>query len=766
MDYTLDLRHIAPKNIYSLSPCFSGNRPDGERLSFTNYYMEINGKPFFGISGEIHFSRLWEEYWEDSLLKAKAGGVNIVSTYVFWNHHEEEEGVFDFTGRRNLRCFVELCKRLGFYVIVRVGPFCHGEVRNGGLPDWLYGKPFEVRSLDEGFLTCVRRLYHQIGKELKGLFYKDGGPIIAAQLDNEYMHSAAPWEMTTGVSGEWMTSGTEGDAYMRRLKEIALEEGLEAPFYTCTGWGGASTPEEFMPMWGGYAFRPWIFYSHKGEHPATEEYLYRDNHNNAVPKTYNFEPFYKPETRPYLCCEMGGGMTCCYYYRFQLPYESVDAMANIKMGSGSNMLGYYMYQGGTNPKSRRGVYLNEGQVPKLSYDYQAALGEYGQVRESYRRLRMLHLLSKAYEEVLCKSGTVLPEGSQNIRPEDALTLRYAVRMDEKGSGFLFVNNYQDHAQLAPKVGESVVLDLPGERLTFSDVSLAPGENAVLPFNLSVAGLLLRSASNQPLTVLTVEGKDYAFFFTPQGMKPSYTFPQGTSIVYETEGFHVSYGKLVKVDCPHGMSSFTAAQGDKRVVFVTLTRDQSLNFNVAEIMGQKAVVLTEGVLMASEDGLKIEHNQNKVSLSVFPDKGIPLNQAIHQGYEGLFASYRLECPATALDVRLCKAGPTRYVAHFPQWEQKGVKDFLLQVDYHGDVGQAFIDGELVADNFCNGGTWEIGLREFKDRLAEQPLTFYITPLKKGSNVNVESAMAGRKEEMEEAAGFIRSLTARPIYQWQV
>lgn len=82
-----------------------------------------------------------------------AAGIDVISTYVFWNHHEEREGEWDFSGNRNVRRFVDLCARHGLYVIVRLGPFCHGEVRNGGLPGWLYGKPYEVRSLDEGFLN-------------------------------------------------------------------------------------------------------------------------------------------------------------------------------------------------------------------------------------------------------------------------------------------------------------------------------------------------------------------------------------------------------------------------------------------------------------------------------------------------------------------------------------------------------------------------------------------------------------------------------------
>ncbi|MCD7737816.1 MAG: beta-galactosidase, partial [Lachnospiraceae bacterium] len=310
MNYQLSLEQVKPKKIYTLGEDFRGRNKDGEELSFTNYYMQKNGVPFFGVSGELHFSRMSQVRWEDELIKMKMGGVNVVSTYVFWIHHEEEEGCFDFEGQRNLRQFVQLCQKHGLYVILRVGPFDHGEVRNGGLPDWLYGKPFEVRKLNDGFLTCTKRLYTRIGREVSGLFFQDNGPIIGVQIDNEYMHSSAPWEITTGISNEWVFAGDEGEAYMLRLKSLAAECGLQPVFYTCTGWGGASTPASMLPLWGGYAYRPWIFYSHKGEHPVTEEYVYQDFHNNEAVCTNDFQPAYLPEEKPYACCEMGGGMTC------------------------------------------------------------------------------------------------------------------------------------------------------------------------------------------------------------------------------------------------------------------------------------------------------------------------------------------------------------------------------------------------------------------------------------------------------------------------
>lgn len=103
------------------------------------------------------------------------GGVNIIATYVFWNLHEEVEGIFNWSANKNLRYFIELCGKYQLYVIIRIGPFNHGEIRNGGIPDWLFGRPFEVRSNDKGYLFYMRRMYNEIGIQVRGLLYKEGG---------------------------------------------------------------------------------------------------------------------------------------------------------------------------------------------------------------------------------------------------------------------------------------------------------------------------------------------------------------------------------------------------------------------------------------------------------------------------------------------------------------------------------------------------------------------------------------------------------------
>lgn len=757
MGYELDLRQLKEKKIYTLGEAFRGMSKSGEELSFTNYYIQKNGKPFFGVSGEFHYSRMADDRWEDELIKMKMCGINVVATYVFWIHHEEEEGIFRFDGCRNLRKFIELCRKHGLYVILRVGPFDHGEVRNGGLPDWLYGKPFEVRSLNEGFLHYVRRLYSRLGEEVEGLFFKDDGPIIGVQIDNEYMHSSAPWEITTGISNEWVFGGNEGNDYMLGLKALAAECGLLPAFYTCTGWGGAATPQSMVPLWGGYAFRPWLFYSYKGEHPATEEYVYQDYHNNDVVCTSDFKPSYEPESRPYSCCEMGGGMMCSYYYRFQLPYKSVDAMANIKIASGCNFLGYYMFQGGSNPVGKYGTFMNESQVPKISYDYQAALGEFGQERESYRRLKSIHYFTEQFGERLCDLQTALPEGASQIAPKDDKILRYAVRSDGK-RGFLFLNNYQDHFSLPDRRDEEITLYLAQETLTWK-LGIAGDENAILPFHFDMEGIDLVQANAQTVTKVTHNGMATYVFFVPDGMRGAFVFEEGARVAGKEDNTWQCADDL-QAEC------FTVEKGAVRVKVLVVAR--SMADNMFRLRDGR-LVFTDGALLEDQDGIRLESTESSNVLLVYPADGLDNAKNVKRisgGEEGIFGRYLVETKARAIEPAVSQVGPTRYTVRIPQDALEGVKDARLQLEYTGDIGNAFIDGRMIHDNFANGAVWEIGLKEFAQELKEKCVTVYIVPLKEGVNVNVESAMAARSEEVKAYIAELKCVRIQPVYEMKI
>nr|MCR5108806.1 beta-galactosidase [Lachnospiraceae bacterium] len=238
-------------------------REDGALLDINSLYIERNGKPYIGIMGEYHFVRDNKDNWERELSKIKAGGVGIIATYVFWIYHEETEGKYDFSGDRDLREFIKLCKKTGLEVILRIGPWGHGECRNGGFPDWLVKKPFKKRTDDPDYLLEVKKWYKRIYKEVQGLFYRDMGPIIGIQIENELV---------------------DNSKHLNSLKKLAKETGFEAPLWTVTGWNrlyGAEFPvKEFLPVFGAYADAPWA--DHTEKLPPSKHYTFDPTRNDAA----------------------------------------------------------------------------------------------------------------------------------------------------------------------------------------------------------------------------------------------------------------------------------------------------------------------------------------------------------------------------------------------------------------------------------------------------------------------------------------------------
>ncbi|THF76440.1 glycosyl hydrolase family 35 [Cohnella fermenti] len=768
----------------------SGANPDGERLGMSNYYLERNGKPFFGICGEFHYSRYDENRWEDELVKMKMGGVNIVATYIFWNVHEEVQGSFDWSGPRNLRRFVELCGEIGLYVIIRIGPFDHGEMRNGGMPDWLFGRPFRIRSNDERYLAFVKPLYAQIAEQVQGLLYKDGGPVIGTQIENEHRHSAAQWALTTGISNEWMTTGEDGEEHMLTLKRMALEAGLDTPLYTCTAWGGASAPaEEMLPLWGGYSHWPWIYYEHDRfgemkEHPATPEYIFRDKHNNDIPKSYNFEPTYAPEDHPYACCEMGGGMTPFYRYRFDFPYVSVPAMTGIKVAEGCNLIGYYMYHGGSNPRGKRDTFLNDLATPKISYDFNACIGEFGQVRESYHRTRLQHLFFRTFEEWFCRTKTILPGDTSAMDPCDVETLRYAVRAAD-GSGLLFLNNYQDHVETRDlSVPDGVTVTTAEGDIRFPSAGplrLGKDGYAMLPYNFDLDGIRLVSATAQPITRLETDGGVLYAFSAPKGMPPEYVFASGSLRSVEAGAASVRETGSLTVVKPDDAEELTTlelvSQEGKRVVLLTLSDEISLGLWQANVWGRERLLLTDVNVLVHRDELKLEWTGRageETTLRVFPDfeaaAGGPAGigevaggELVQRQEEGLFASYRFRLPRREIRFGLERVGRDKAIFTFEQGALDEAKEALLRIEYTGDIGYAFIDGELIHDNFSNGNAWEIGLAPLRERLERDGMYVYISPIRKGSVVSSNTTMAGWSENAAETIAELKSATVAAVQE---
>jgi beta-galactosidase len=733
----LDLRQNTHPPIFD-HPQMGGASPQGDTIALTSYYVMRNGRPCIPTMGEFHASRFPRRYWLDELRKIQAGGVTIVATYILWIHVEEEEGVFDWSGDRDIRAFIESCQSLGLEVVLRIGPFVHGECRNGGLPDWLYGRAIPVRSNDERYLFYVRRYFAEIAQQVRGLFFKDGGPIIGIQMENEYMHAGAPWDVTYRPGREWVPAGADGAEHLQVLKQIAIDAGLQAPLYTCTAWGGAAVPEQgFLPTHSAYAFTPWVP-DPAFEQGPTPEFHFRDRHKLPTPGIN-----YDVTRYPYAYSEMGPGIQITYHHRPVVPPECAQAMAIVALGSGTNLLGYYMYHGGSNPIGKH-AYLNEFTVPRISYDFQAPIREYGQLNQSYHRLRALHLFLHDFGEMLAPMTVVLPAGSASLKPEDTATLRYAVRYKD-GSGFLFLNNYQDHAEMQDHRGLRFDLELPGESLTLPEgegLALRKNVSAILPFNLSLdAGVLLKYATAQLLTKLHTPGQNGYVFFAPEGIQHTEFALERSSYrsIAVTAGIIKGAGErdyIVVEPGPRCRIEITAHDGT-HVQLLVLTQVQAYNCWKVQLWGQDYLILADALVTCLDNALHLTW-RGPASIDLFayprlPDAVLPSHGRLSASADGFFTHYRLSVPEqrVALDIQQTSADILRIA--IPAAALDNVHDAFLSIDYVGDVGSAYLDGRLVSDHFANGQPWEIGLKRFMFPKTDRELIVRLSPLQQDAPV---------------------------------
>lgn len=719
--YELDMP-VKEKTIYSGHLKLGGSNPSGERIEVNSYYMSVGGKPVIPVMGEFHYSRYPECQWEEEILKMKAGGVTVIPTYVFWSIHEEKEGVFNWEGNRNLRKFLSLCQKHNMWTVVRIGPFCHGEIRNGGLPDWLFAKPLEIRSNDANYLKYVKRLYEEIGRQLEGLYYKDGGTIIGTQIENEHQHSAAPWGITYPGEPKDMTSATYdanitmigvsvqdkkittadlGDLHMKTLKKMAEEAGIQTPLYTATGWGNAAViGEEAIPVTAAYTYP---FWAKPGMSPFC---MFKD-----IQKNPDYAPVrYDTEKYPSFCAEMGVGIQMIYTRRPIVTAKAAEALMVRTLGSGANGIGYYMYHGGSTPKMGPTAFFSDEPMgmPKISYDFQAPLGEFGLEHGSYRALRLLHLFLNDFSSQLAPMEMVLPKGYERMTPDNRETLRYAARVKGK-SGFVFMVNFQDHDTARVDQKDLCLrLKFANETLRIPSqgtFTLPKDESLILPFNFQMEDALLKYATAQLLLKLDDKGTDHYFFFVPEGIHPEFVFDKTTVA-----------GKHCYTPEAGLKSTFTVkTSGGKRFKVTTLTREQALN--ACKVDGK--LLITSSMVLPEAGRVRLLN------------MGDPVFRYVEYPSAKGFKEQMEEVSSVQSEYTFRKVGSRRLAVRFSGKEYPQVNDYFLRLDYTGDVAMAFLKGELVLDHFYYGAPWQISLKRFQQELTDEELSFYIRPLRKNA-----------------------------------
>ncbi|WP_055529063.1 beta-galactosidase [Streptomyces graminilatus] len=718
-------------------------------IEVTGRWLTRGGRPWFPVSGEFHYSRYPAGEWEEELLKMKAGGVTAVASYVIWIHHEEIEGRIRFDGDRDLRRFAGLCARHGLDFVPRVGPWCHAEVRGGGLPDWLLARTDAPRTDDPAYLEPVRRWFTAVAEQLRGLDRAHGGPVVAIQIENELY---------------------DRPGHLRTLKRMAQEAGLSAPLWTATAWGGARLPPgELLPLYGGYPETFWTEWDDGWSDTCRKHFFFtheRDDEGIGAdlrPTSVRGGEPVPTDRFPWATCELGGGMAVAYHRRPRVDAADIGALALTKTGCGSVWQGYYMFHGGTNPVGELTT-LQESHatgspndLPVLTYDFQAPLGEYGQYRPSYDELRLQNLLLADFGDRIAPMPSVLPE-RRPAGQDDRETLRWAVRSDGD-SGFLFVNNHQPHEPPPDHPDTSFTVGLPdgGPELTFPSepVTIPQGAYFCWPLRLDVAGLRLDWATAQPVCVLDVGGRTVLVLAAADGI------PVELAMDIETLRYvHTPMGKVVSADgrfLVTGLRPGTDALVEVgtpdggQVGLLVLDAATARTAYRGTAWGAERLILC-GDGGGESGGVVFDEPANEVRLHVtgttvsFAVLPAPEDLAITADMtaDGVFTRYSLSTGEThacsgTLDVSLVRAAgpaPTPVTGvrdrasapadkHFDTSAAEYLIDVpdelprpgtLLRVHWTGDVARACAGDTLVADQFFTGRVWDIAL----DRLPADAL----------------------------------------------
>jgi len=758
--------------------------PDGHLLGVNAQYLTLDGKPWLPVMGEMHYSRVPESEWEPELLKMKSAGVQVVATYIIWIHHEEVEGQWDWTGQRDLRRFVQLCAKHGLYVLPRIGPWSHAEVRNGGFPDWLLAKTTQQRSNDPTYLSYVNTFYKQIGQQLNGLMWSQGGPVVAIQIENEYNKRCA-------------LCGTQ---HVLRLKQMARDAGLRVPFYTATGWDGAAIPKgAVLPVYGGYPDAPWDA-SIKPLKPS-EVYAFRFGSRvtgdmgavGGQQPTGNAANF--TLDTPFITAEMGGGMQVTYHRRPVVSANDIAAMMPIMLGSGVNLYGSYMFHGGENPDGKLTTlqeslathYAND--LPQKSYDFEAPIGEFGDERESLLKLKLWNYFLNDFGADLApmqpRRPDVLPTG-----PRDLTTPRISART-AGSSGFLFVNNHVRGYQMPDHPNFQVAIKLPGDQtltLPSKPVTLPADAYFVWPFNMDLSGLHLRFATAQPLAILgTKEAPVYAFFAQP-GIPAEFVIDDQPGLkldhsVHAERHNGALWLRDLQPDVDRNLRPglnlrFTLTGGHTVTILLLRQKDAEISWKIRNdryatlllsplqvyVDNDTATIADRGhlslfaelvpddhlTLVATDPNVKLDRTGAEYSTPL-PKSGLPRIDLIPQQTKPADAAAPLPAGfAPSSKPRAVAAAPTdadwsraaTYSIPLPKsaLADTPTEQHFLRITYTGDVARLAINGHLLADNFADGRPWLIGLDRFISQLGPQrELQLSIYPLRKDAPIFFEPGL---------------------------
>jgi len=307
-------------------------------FSIGDEHFMLDGEPFRILAGALHYFRVHPDLWADRIHKARLMGLNTIETYVPWNEHSPQRGVFDTTAGLDLARFLDLVAAEGMFAIVRPGPYICAEWDNGGLPGWLFTDPeVGIRRNEPRYMAAIAEYFDALLPIVADRQIDRGGPVILVQIENEY--------------------GAYGDDkdYLRALVDLNRAGGITVPFTTI------DQPTDQMLADGGL---PELHKTGSFGSRATERLATLRRHQ---------------PTGPLMCAEFWNGWFD-FWGAHHHTTGAAEAAAELDelLATGASV-SLYMFHGGTNfgftnGANDKGVY----QPTVTSYDYDAPLTESGE----------------------------------------------------------------------------------------------------------------------------------------------------------------------------------------------------------------------------------------------------------------------------------------------------------------------------------------------------------------------------------------------------
>lgn len=643
------------------------------RYSVNTQYFTKNGKPYTVIAGELHFSRLPKERWRETLLKMRECGINTVSTYVFWNYHEEIKGQFDFAGDKNIAAFLQICRDIAMPCILRIGPWCHGEVIRGGFPKRIH-KMTKKRCDNPQYLAEVKEFWQGLYKEVKP--YLDGETVIGIQLENEY------------------TGSTE---HIRTLRKIAEEIGYETPFFTMTAWPSGKPDNDFLPMVGGYPDGPWN-YGKKALKPNNRFAITPAKTESEIGGDLfksNAEEKGVYDNIPYASCETGPGNQVTQHRRPYISEKDGYGVCFAKFASGVNWLGYYMFCGGANPNDRL---MQENRLtgypnnyPIIDYDFQAPISRYGVCRAHGDRLRLMHLFISEFDNEICTKQAYFPKWKSN-NPNDISFLKCSVRADENGGGYFFASTYEKGLKYNDFKDVNVTFKINDTIINLPSVDIKAGSIFFYPFNIKLGSVHFDYILAQPIVKTENDGKTICYFAQCEGIEPK------CSVI----------GKETPLDFGEKGTDID----DVKIIVIPYEKAKQFHFiNGKPYFLDGTVYCDNGKVYCEQ--LTDTDIKNELTLAKTNKRKLPYNYYLYS--TGRRSYYELKLPKNILDNRF---------------------DVKLEFDFDGLNLQVFSGETLINDYFNIDRKFVMHLRDYKKYIAKnQTLIIRTAPKTKFGISNV-------------------------------